>query len=82
MKLHFIFFLGGEASTTEGASVGVSEEITPEIDVSWKNPDAFKLPNEINLRTERANLKRLSRREMDGKSVRTMIIVSSAKATG
>ena len=61
MKLHFLFFLGSESSTTEGASVEVSEEITPEVDVSWKNSDAFKLPNKISLRTERANLHRYGR---------------------
>ena len=65
MKLHFLFFLGGESSTTEGASlgasVGVSEEITPEVDVSWKNSDAFKLPDEISLRTERANFESIGR---------------------
>ena len=54
MKLHFLFFLGSESSTTEGASV--SEEITPEVDVIWKNSDAFKLPDDIPLRTERASL--------------------------
>ena len=52
MKLHFLFFLGSESSTTEGASVEVSEEITSEVDFSWKNSDAFKLPKEISLRTE------------------------------
>ena len=61
MKLHFLFFLGSESSTTEGASVGVSEDITPEVDVSWKNSDAFKLPNEISLRTERANFESVGR---------------------
>ena len=45
MKLHFLFFLGAESSE------GDSEKSTL-VDVSWKNSDAFKLPDEINLQTE------------------------------
>jgi len=45
MKLHFLFCI--EAESSEEASA---------VDESWKNPEAFKLPEEISLQTERANL--------------------------
>ena len=49
MKLHFLILCGSETSSTEV----VSDKLTP-VDDTWKNPDAFKLPPEIGLRTERA----------------------------
>ena len=45
MKLHFLFFIAAEGS----------EEVSA-IDHSWKNSEAFKLPEEISFRTERAEL--------------------------
>ena len=50
MKLHFLILFGGEASGIEI----VSDKLTP-VDDTWKNPDVFKLPPEISLRTERAD---------------------------
>ena len=45
MKLNFLFFIAAESS----------EEVSP-VDNSWKNSEAFKLPEEISFRTERADL--------------------------
>ena len=45
MKLHFLFFIGAESSGEASA-----------VDETWKNSEAFKLPEEISLQTERAYL--------------------------
>ena len=45
MKLHFLFFIAAESS----------EEETP-VDNSWKNTEAFKLPEEITFRTGRDDM--------------------------
>ena len=44
MKLHFLFFIAADASEIVGSAV----------DESWKNSEAFKLPEGISLQTERA----------------------------
>ena len=51
MKLHFLFFIKAAESTEEASAV----------DESWKNSEAFKLPEEISFQTERAYL--VKRRE-------------------
>ena len=46
MKLHFLFFIKAAESLEEASAV----------DESWKNSEAFKLPEEISFQTERAYL--------------------------
>ena len=45
MKLHFLFFIAADASEIAGSAV----------DESWKNSEAFELPEDLSLRTERAD---------------------------
>ena len=45
MKLHFLFFIAAESSGEVSA-----------VDETWKNSEAFKLPEEISFQTERAYL--------------------------